>query len=134
MPGSRRTSGLTLAAAGRTAEALPLLSRFTGDASGHANLGYLLAATGQVEMARDQYLQALALSPNFQLAQRALAQLDRAENAEPVAAKDPAGKKPTTTAAVRSPSSDRAVQRTSQSKARIPPPRRFLKGPTRAPR
>ena len=69
--------GLTLAAAGKTEEALPLLSQYSGDAVGHANLGFLLAATGQVEMARQQYLQALALRPSMSIAQRALQQLDR---------------------------------------------------------
>ena len=78
--------GLTLAAAGRTKEALPLLSQYSGDAIGHANLGFLLAATGQVELARQQYLQALALRPSLALARRALAQLDRARDAEAVAA------------------------------------------------
>ena len=77
--------GLTLAAAGRTKEAMPLLSQYSGDAIGHANLGFLLAATGQVDLARQQYLQALALRPNLALAQRALAQLDRAGEAEHVA-------------------------------------------------
>ncbi|MGO9601064.1 MAG: tetratricopeptide repeat protein [Isosphaeraceae bacterium] len=70
--------GLTLAAAGKTQEALPLLSQYSGDAIGHANLGFLLAATGQVDMARQQYLQALALRPSMSLARRALQQLDRA--------------------------------------------------------
>ena len=62
--------GLTLAAAGRTKEALPLLSQYSGDAIGHANLGFLLAATGQIELARQQYLQALALRPSLDLARR----------------------------------------------------------------
>jgi Flp pilus assembly protein TadD len=79
--------GLALAAAGRTKEALPMLSQYSGDAIGHANLGYLLAATGQVELARQQYRQALALRPNLALAQRALAQLDRAAEASAVAAR-----------------------------------------------
>ena len=57
--------GLILAASGRTKEAISLLSKYSGDATGHANLGFLLAATGQVELARQQYLQALALRPNL---------------------------------------------------------------------
>ncbi len=69
--------GLALAAAGRSEEALPLLSRATGDAIGHANLGYLLAATGQLDLARQQYETALALRPDLALARRALVQLDR---------------------------------------------------------
>jgi Flp pilus assembly protein TadD len=68
--------GLTLAAAGRTEQALPLLSRSTGDAAGHMNLGYALAATGQLDLARRQYETALALRPDLDLARRALAQLD----------------------------------------------------------
>ena len=72
--------GLALAAAGRSEEALPLLSRSTGDAIGHANLGYLLAATGQLDLARQQYETALALRPDLALARRALVQLDRQQN------------------------------------------------------
>ena len=53
--------GLALAAAGKTAEAFPLLSQSSSDATGHANLGYLLAATGQFDLARRQYETALAL-------------------------------------------------------------------------
>ena len=48
-PRVRTNLGMTLAAAGKTREALPLLSRNEGDAIGHANLGYLLASTGQYE-------------------------------------------------------------------------------------
>jgi tetratricopeptide (TPR) repeat protein len=70
---------LTLAAAGRTDEALPLLSQSNGDAIGHANLGYLLAASGQFDLARRQYQQALTLRPDLQLARRALARLDLQE-------------------------------------------------------
>ena len=62
----RTNLGLTLAAAGRTDEALPLLSQSNGDAIGHANLGYLLAATGQVDLARQQYETALALRPDLE--------------------------------------------------------------------
>ncbi len=65
----RTNLGLTLAAAGRTDEALPLLSQSNGDAIGHANLGYLLAASGQFDLARRQYQQALTLRPDLQLAQ-----------------------------------------------------------------
>ena len=72
----RTNLGLTLAAAGRTDEALPLLSQSNGDAVGHANLGYMLAASGQVDLARRQYEMALTLRPDLQLARRALARLD----------------------------------------------------------
>jgi Flp pilus assembly protein TadD len=68
--------GLTLAAAGKTNEAFPLLSQSSGDATGHANLGYLLAATGQYDLARRQYETSLALRPDMELARRALARLD----------------------------------------------------------
>ena len=68
--------GLTLAAAGRTSEAFPLLSQSSGDATAHANLGYLLAATGQYDLARRQYETSLALRPDMELARRALARLD----------------------------------------------------------
>ncbi len=72
----RTNLGLTLAAQGRTQEALPLLSRSNGEAIGHANLGYLLAATGQLDLARQQYETALALRPDLTVARRALAQID----------------------------------------------------------
>jgi Flp pilus assembly protein TadD len=79
----RTNLGLTLAAAGRTDEALPLLSKSNGDAVGHANLGYLLAASGQVDLARRQYETALSLRPDLQLARRALARLDLQERGSP---------------------------------------------------
>jgi Flp pilus assembly protein TadD len=72
----RTNLGLTLAAAGRTDDALPLLSQSNGDAVGHANLGYLLAASGQTDLARRQYETALALRPDLEVAQRALARMD----------------------------------------------------------
>jgi Tfp pilus assembly protein PilF len=68
--------GLTLAAQGRSEEALSLLSRTGGDAIGHANLGYLLASTGQFDLARLQYEEALALRPDLELPRRALARID----------------------------------------------------------
>jgi Flp pilus assembly protein TadD len=115
--------GLTLAAAGRTKEALPLLSQYSGDAIGHANLGFLLAATGQVEMAREQYLKALAMRPSLDLARRALAQLDRAQEAQTVTA---AGAPPEPAAASTPASAgDGGVIKAAASKPRIPPPRQF---------
>jgi Flp pilus assembly protein TadD len=125
--------GLTLAAAGRTKEALVALSRFTGDANGHANLGFLLAATGQVEMARNQYLQALALNPNLRLAQRALAQLDRARQEETAATNPPAIPAPSMLSLGHSPQSDGAVQQASETGPQIPPPRKFLVAPPPVP-
>jgi Flp pilus assembly protein TadD len=72
----RTNLGLTLAASGRSQEALSLLSRSEGDAAGHANLGYSLAASGQPELARPHYQKALAMRPDLEVARRALAQLD----------------------------------------------------------
>ncbi len=123
--------GLTLAAAGRTKEALPLLSQYSGDAIGHANLGYLLAATGQVELARQQYLQALALRPSLALARRALAQLDRARDAEAVAAAGQAGAQPVIAAPARS--SDGAVLKAATARSRIPPTRQLTAAPPSGP-
>ena len=120
--------GLTLAAAGRTKEALPLLSQYSGDAIGHANLGFLLAATGQVELARQQYLQALALRPNLALAHRALAQLDRARDAEAVAAAGHPPAQSVIAAPARS-SDDGAVLKAATARVRTPPSRQ----PTAAP-
>jgi tetratricopeptide (TPR) repeat protein len=114
--------GLTLAAAGKTSEALPILSRFSGDAVGHANLGYLLAATGQVELARQQYHQALDLRPNLALAHRALAQLDRAEQDETVA-ELPRASQPTP-----GPTTDQAVLKAASTRTHIPP-REFIVAP-----
>ena len=72
----RTNLGLTLAAPGRTEEAFRLLSQTNGEAIGHANLGYLLAATGQLDLARQQYETALALRPDLTVARRALARID----------------------------------------------------------
>ena len=83
----RTNLGLTLAASGRSQEALPLLSRSEGDAVGHANLGYLLAATGQFDQARQEYEKALAMRPDLALARRALVQLDRQQRGLPDATK-----------------------------------------------
>jgi len=123
--------GLTLAAAGRTKEALPLLSQYSGDAIGHANLGYLLAATGQIELARQQYLQALALRPSLALARRALAQLDRARDAEAVAAAGQAGAQPVIAAPARS--SDGAVLQAATKRIGVPPPRQLTAAPPSGP-
>jgi Tfp pilus assembly protein PilF len=75
----RTNLGMTLGAAGKTEEALSLLSANQGDAVGHANLGYLLASTGQYQRARQEYQAALSIRPDLPLARRALAQLDRQE-------------------------------------------------------
>jgi Tfp pilus assembly protein PilF len=76
---ARTNLGMTLAAAGKTEEALPLLGANQGDGIAHANLGYLLASTGQYARARQEYEVALSMRPDLTLARRALAQLDRQE-------------------------------------------------------
>jgi Flp pilus assembly protein TadD len=117
----KKNLGLVVAAAGRPQEAFPLLSKYSGDAIGHANLGYLLAATGQVELARQQYLQALALRPNLVLAQRALAQLDHATVPEEIASAhtvDPQSPMASTVGPVK----DSEVVKTSNERPKIPPP------------
>jgi len=111
--------GLTLAAAGKPDEALPLLSQSGGDAIGHANLGYLLAATGQPDLARRQYETALALRPDLTLAHRALAQLDHQRDGALQAATAPGLK---AQSAATAPRVDAGVNQTSTSHPRIPPP------------
>jgi Flp pilus assembly protein TadD len=80
---SRTNLGLALAAMGRSQEALSILSRPEGEAIGHANLAYLLAAIGQAELARQHYRQALAMRPDLTVVRRALAQLDRQQETAP---------------------------------------------------
>ncbi len=86
----RTNLGMTLGAAGKSQEALGLLSANDGEAVGHANLGYLLASTGQQERARQEYRAALAIRPDLQLATQALAQLDRQEKGIPAESRDSA--------------------------------------------
>jgi Flp pilus assembly protein TadD len=123
-PRVKTNLGLVLAAAGRTEAALPLLSQFSGDAIGHANLGYLLAATGQVELARQQYLQALALRPNLELARRALARLDLAQGGQQVASAAPPAANPAGVTTALSSTKDAEVRKASARRPRIPSPRR----------
>lgn len=126
--------GLTLAAAGRTKEAISLLSRYSGDAIGHANLGFLLAATGQVELARQQYLQALALRPNLAVAQRALSQLDRDAETEHVAgAQVTPGPRPAAATARSSSEKDRDVVKATGTNTKVPPPGQFVVEPPPVP-
>jgi Flp pilus assembly protein TadD len=117
--------GLVLAAAGRPQEAFKLLSQYSGDAVGHANLGYLLAATGQVDLAREQYRQALALQPSLSLAKRALTQLDRAMKAEEMASRAVPAEPPIPPMAVATSTRDSQVIQTRAQRPYIPPPRRF---------
>jgi len=112
--------GLTLAAAQKPDEALPLLSQANGDAVGHANLGYLLAATGQFDLARRQYETALGMRPDLDVARRALARIDRQKAAALEASTAPAQADRlvrTTAAPV-----DAAVKPASMGRAKIPPP------------
>jgi tetratricopeptide (TPR) repeat protein len=68
--------GLTLAAAGKTDQALGALTRAANPAAAHANLGYILAATGNTEEARKHYQTALEIQPQFDAARFALAKLE----------------------------------------------------------
>lgn len=75
----RTNLGMVLGAAGKSQEALSMLSADQGEAIGHANLGYLLASTGQYQRARQEYQAALSMRPDLPVARRALAQLDLQE-------------------------------------------------------
>jgi Flp pilus assembly protein TadD len=112
--------GLTLAAQGRTESALPLLSHVSGDAVGHANLGYLLASTGQFDLARHQYEQALALRPDFELPRRALARIEIQQRNPRVTGTTP------NRVAERTPSAahpvDSRMNQASTASVKIPPP------------
>ncbi len=113
--------GLTLAAAGKTKEAFPLLSLSSGDAIGHANLGYLLAATGQYDLARRQYETSLALRPDMELARRALARLDRQQQNPDLGTTTP-GLMADASASPASPL-DTKVKPVAATNGKIPPPR-----------
>jgi Flp pilus assembly protein TadD len=115
--------GLTLAAQGRSQEALPLLSLSNGDAVGHTNLGYLLASTGQAELARREYELALSLRPDLQLARRALAQLDRQQRGQQFPTPTPDGLM-AKHAPPTPPPIDPTVLPASTTRASIPPPHR----------
>ena len=68
--------GLTFAAQGKNDEALVAFSHAGGPAVGHANLGYILAAMGKPEQAREYYQKAVELQPELNPARHALAKLD----------------------------------------------------------
>jgi len=130
-PGDMRIKtnlGLTLAAVGRSDEALRLLSQFSGDAIGHANLGYLLAATGQTDLARREYEQALSMRPNLDQARRALDQLARSSQTDSMLAEAPQlptidlSEFPPPSLSESSPPRDIEVRRTASVRAAIPPP------------
>ena len=74
----RTNLGLAQAAAGDLDKAFETLSLAGGPAAAHANLGYILAASGREDEARNHYASALRLSPDFGPARQALAQMDRA--------------------------------------------------------
>jgi Flp pilus assembly protein TadD len=127
----RTNLGLALAAAGRSEEALPLLSQSNGDAIGHANLGYLLAASGQLDLARSQYETALALRPDLEIARRALARIDLDQTQKRVAAASSTAPPPPIPPATRStahPAVDPGISQVSGPRVKIPPPtpKRFL--------
>jgi Flp pilus assembly protein TadD len=127
--------GLTLAAAGRSQEALPILSQSTGDAVGHANLGYLLAATGQLDLARQQYETALALRPDLALAQRALVRLDHQQKGTETSAASPV--QVANNASPVAPPLDSEVQKAAPPRPVtpiLPPPRPPLEAPDAAAR
>jgi Flp pilus assembly protein TadD len=112
--------GLALAAAHKQDEALSLLSQMSGDAVGHANVGYLLAATGQFDLARRQYETALALRPDLELPRRALAQLDR--QSAGALADNPSREQKRPAAPSTAASLDGVVRPASTSRPEIPPP------------
>ena len=116
----RTNLGLTLAAQGRTKEALPLLSQSNGEAIGHTNLGYLLAATGQLDLARQQYEAALALRPDLTVARRALAQIEHKR----VVSQSPGMQATSPAQSVRSTAHpiDPGVNQASTATIKVPPP------------
>jgi Flp pilus assembly protein TadD len=115
----RTNLGLTLAAGGQQQEAMPLLSQSGGNAIGHANLGYLLASSGQLDLARRQYEQALAERPDLTLARRAIAQIERQQQGEVAAG--PAPPRVDSQAATTRARVDRGVDRASRPAASTTP-------------
>jgi len=75
--------GLALAAGGKETEALTAFTHASGPAVGHANLGYILAAMGKTDLARQHYRSALSLQPSLAPARQALARLDATAPASP---------------------------------------------------
>jgi Flp pilus assembly protein TadD len=65
--------GLTLAASGKTNEALAAFTKAGGPSVGHTNLAYILAAMGQNDLAIEHYRTALEFQPDFEPAKQALA-------------------------------------------------------------
>ena len=77
--------GLTQAMAGKTQDALTTLGKAGGPATGHANLGFILAATGRTAEARKAYETALTLQPELAQARQALSRLDAQSSTAPLA-------------------------------------------------
>jgi Flp pilus assembly protein TadD len=75
-PRFKTNLGLALAAAGRVDDAILVLETAGGKASAHVNVGYILAAQGKVEAARQHYRAALSLAPDLKQAAQALAKLE----------------------------------------------------------
>ena len=84
--------GLTQAMAGKTDEALATLGQASGPAIGHANLGFILAASGRDAEARKQYEIALAMQPELGPARQALSKLDNHPTETAIARRDDQGR------------------------------------------
>ena len=95
----RATFALTYAAQGKNDEALVAFSHAGGPAIGHANLGYILAAMGKPEQAREYYKKAVDLQPELNAARHALARLDQDTKVSDEATMVASATKPGTTAA-----------------------------------
>jgi Flp pilus assembly protein TadD len=67
--------GLCAGFAGRTDEAYSLFRRVGGEAEAQANLAYVLAQRGDIELAMQHYNRALTVDPNLRPAAEALIQL-----------------------------------------------------------
>ncbi len=80
--------GLTLASAGKTDEAIKVLTKVAGEPAAHANVGYILAGRGQTDQARFHYQKALALQPDFPVAVAALRRLAHDQTARQDGAAD----------------------------------------------
>lgn len=77
--------GLALAAVGKTDAALEALTKAGGPAAAHANLAYVLAASGQFPAARKHYAAALGIQPDLEAARDGLKQIEvRLARSEPM--------------------------------------------------
>ncbi len=112
--------GLTLAARGKVDEALAVLTRAVGPAAAHADIGYVLAATGRRDEAVGHYRTALSLQPGLATAETALAELAKTVTVTPTA-----------TATVSTPDLPPLPADDSVSRASMSAPRRGLFGQRR---